>query len=47
VAENTLKLAVAVVLVSFGAFWTVEGAGLAMSEALLPAIVLGVLGAAH
>jgi uncharacterized membrane protein len=43
VPENTLKLAVAVMLVSLGVFWTVEGAGLGMSEALLPVIVGAVL----
>jgi uncharacterized membrane protein len=43
VPENTLKLIVAVLLVSLGGFWTAEGLGLAISEALLPAIVLGVL----
>jgi uncharacterized membrane protein len=45
VPENTLKLVVAVLLVSLGAFWTVEGLGLAVSEAFLPAIVLAVLAA--
>lgn len=43
VPENTLKLAVGVMLVSFGAFWSCEGAGLAMSEAILPAMVAAVL----
>jgi uncharacterized membrane protein len=46
VPENTLKLCVGVMLTSFGAFWSCEGAGVAMSEALLPAIILGVLCAA-
>jgi len=46
VPENVLKLAVGVMLTSFGAFWLCEGAGLAVSEALLPAIILGVLGCA-
>jgi uncharacterized membrane protein len=43
VPENTLKLCVAVMLTAFGAFWACEGAGVAMSEALLPAFILAVL----
>jgi uncharacterized membrane protein len=43
VPENTLKLGVGVMLTSFGAFWACEGAGVEMSEALLPGIALAVL----
>ncbi|HXW58937.1 MAG TPA: hypothetical protein VEJ23_05610 [Solirubrobacteraceae bacterium] len=46
VPENTLKLCVGVMLTSFGAFWLCEGAGLAVSEVLLPAIILAVLACA-
>ncbi len=43
VPENALKLGVGAMLVSFGAFWSCEGAGVAVSEAFLPAIVAVVL----
>jgi uncharacterized membrane protein len=45
VPENTLKLAVGVMLCSFGMFWSAEGAGAHWpgDEAALPAIIAGVL----
>lgn len=46
IPENALKFTIAVMLVSLGGFWTAEGVGLTMSEALLPAIIAAVLCAA-
>lgn len=46
VPENAMKLAVGVMLVAFGVFWTCEGLKLGVSEALLPAIIVAVLCAA-
>jgi uncharacterized membrane protein len=45
VPENSLKLAVGVLLCSFGTFWSGEGAGASWpgDDAALPAIALGVL----
>ncbi len=43
IPEDTLKFAVGVMLTSFGIYWLCEGAGLEVSDALLPAIIAAVL----
>jgi uncharacterized membrane protein len=43
VPENTLKLCVGVMLTSLGLLWGSQGAGLDVTEAVLPGIVLAVL----
>ena len=53
VPENALKFGVAVMLVSFGAFWLLEGVGFAWPSGdaallvLVPSVLLGSLGAAR
>ena len=42
VPENTLKMAVAVLLLSFGVFWLGEGLGLGWSDVVIPGIVAAV-----